>query len=125
MDFKLNDQVLEFEPRRIMDVATLKQRMAKGALLYWTMVKPAHAVLYDPTTNKVAQLAFFSKLWGLQRGNLIRHDRYEGIYQVFVPTTPARERNRIDVLQKGNSDELFSQSAPAGSVETINFEPNI
>lgn len=132
MKVQLNQRIVEVEPRRIMDVAELKRRMADGALLYWTMVHPKHAVLYDPSTDKVAQLAFFSPLWGLQRGNQIRHDRYDGIYQVFVPTTPAREKHRHADKRVNDEKEMFSQSAaPKASthvvadVNSIQFEPSI
>jgi hypothetical protein len=129
MRFRLNDKVVEYEPRRITDVAELQRRMARGALLYWTMVRPKHAVLFDPEQQTVAQLGVFRELWSLQRSNKIRHDRYEGIYQVFVPTTKA-ESACAARLQADPSDTLFAQSAPAESasaagVESILFNPSI
>jgi hypothetical protein len=129
MRFRLNDKVVEYEPRRITDVAELKRRMANGALLYWTMVHPAHAVLFDPEKNTVAQLAFFKQLWGLQHGRKIRHDRYEGNYSVFVPTARAAEKECAAKARSALENTLFSQSEPVVSSndvsETVEFDPSI
>jgi len=133
MQAKLNDKVFDLEPRRIMDVAELKRRMANGALLYWTMIRPAHAVLLDPEKNTVAQLAFFSKLWGLQRGKQIRHDRHDGIYQVFVPTSPVLEKHQAASKAALEADTLFAQSEPVSvgnagcqtNDDSVQFLPSI
>lgn len=99
---QLNDEVFDLEPCRIQDVSELKRRMANGALLYWTMLRPAHAVLVDPAQRTVAQLNFFKPLWGLERSKQIRHDRYDGIYQVFVPTSLAIQR-RARPIPRGSA----------------------
>lgn len=125
-----NNVEVELEPFVVKDAAELKSRMAKGALLYWTMVRPAHAVLFDPEKKTVAQLAFFKPLWGLQRSKQIRHDRYDGIYQVFLPTTPALEKASAAQAEAEAADSLFAQSEPLVApqtvlVESVQFEPSI
>jgi hypothetical protein len=132
VQFKLNTRLVEIEPQRIMNVAELQRRMSNGAVVYWTMVKPAHAVLYDPSTDTVAQIAFFSKLWGLQRGDRIRHDHYDGIYQVFVPTTPSREKHSVAEKVANEGDTPFAHSSPVKltpdvivDVGSVQFVPSI
>lgn len=123
MRYRLNNAEYEVEPQRISDVAELKSRMARGGLLYWTMIRPAHALLVDPQTQRIARLAFFRPLWGLQRSNQIRHDRYDGIYQVLVPTAPALERDRAAAQAAAIEAPLTASGAVPGAPPL--FKPSI
>jgi len=122
--WRLNDAEYELVAHRIANVTELRAHMAKGALLYWTMVRPAHALLLDPERRTVAQLAFFKPLWGLQRSRQIRQDRYDGIYQVFVPTAPATEPARA--AQRPETPRGGQLAPPtAADHEGPHFEPRI
>ena len=120
MRWRLNDTEYELATHRIQNVTELKSRMAQGGLLYWTMLRPAHALLLDPQTGTLAQLAFFKPLWALQRSNQIRQDRHEGIYQVFVTTMPTLEK----AASAHAADTQFAQSTLAER-EPVTFNPSI
>ena len=121
MRWRLNDTDYELAPGRIKNVSELTSRMARGALLYWTMLPPAHAVLLDPATRTVSQLAFFRPLWGLQRSNQIRHDRHEGSYQVLVSTAPAA----AGMTDPGSRVTHGGPDQASVCIETPQFEPRI
>jgi hypothetical protein len=125
VSYRLNYVQYELAPQRIADVAELKSRMARGELLYWTMIYPPHALLVDPEKRIVTRLAFFRPLWGLQRSRQIRHDRYDGTYQVFLPTTPALEEARARESSATIHAAACAGSATPARGELPHFEPSI